>query len=863
MAISIDEQSYPPLDKVLSRLKGVRKSLRGWVACCPAHHDHQPSLSIGLGNEGHILLKCFAGCSLEQIIATMDLAMADVFSPALSTSNKHGTPNKGRNISLIDLAVDKLLPWQFLFNMGVMENESGALQIPYHLQDGTLASRHRLRTALVAREGSLWSKGPGEIVPYGLERLDEARKAGYLILVEGESDCWTLWYHHFPALGIPGAEMVKTLEATHLAGIPKLYIVQEPDTAGAKFVKTIEQRLQDWQLSGKAYVVSLAPAKDPNDLHKLDRQQFTVAFQRALDRAEPLFLTRPLPQSTPSSTESQPSPFTLQELLAKVLPPVRWAIPGILPEGLTLLAGKPKLGKSWLALSVALAISAGGYAMGKQPVTQGEVLYLALEDNERRLQGRAKQLLASMSSVPKGIEFALSWPRLDQGGLASLEEYVQAHPAVRLVVIDTWAKISPQSQSRQRSQYDGDYEALTPLKTLADTYRVSILAVHHLRKMSSNDVMDEIAGSIGMTGAVDGALILKRERGQGEATLFVTGRDIEQEQQLALTFDYITALWTLVGNAEEYQRSKERQEIIDLLAEQLPKGMTPRQVAEALDKNYHTTRSLLSKMEDAAEVRHDNNRYFAVAINAGDQHGEPSLQQRPESDPTTAQAPRQFDDTDYVDDADYDNAHTASTLSESAGPLPLSQGSALLQGLPPAETTSTTADVQQGKDDVRDDCTNCNQRHHCNQRNQPATDDPEQVLTSGSRSNGESEERYEVPTQNGTEHPRLNKQRCPHHPHARWVRFDPSGQAWCNKMDCWDCYRLMKIGEALDYCQLLVRPGSTFSIDVGINAWSMFVTAQTSFAVLTATQQALALCKTRGVEEPDLSIEYQRLVPTW
>lgn len=291
---------------------------------------------------------------------------------------------------------------------------------------------------------------------------------------------------------------------------------------------------------------------------------------------------------------------------------MRWAIPDILPEGLTLLAGKPKLGKSWLALSVALAIAAGGVALGKQPVTQGKVLYLALEDNERRLQSRARQLLASMTTVPAGMAFVLTWPRLDQGGLAQLEAYIQAHPQVRLVIVDTWARVSPPPQSPHRWQYDNDYAALTPLKGLADTYHISILAVHHLRKLGANDVLDEISGSIGLTGAVDGALVLKRERGQHEATLFVTGRDIEQEQQLALTFDTVTAQWTLVGNAEEFTRTKERQEMIDLLTAQRPAGLSPRQLAEALGKNYHTTRSLLRKMADAGEVQHTGQHYFAL-----------------------------------------------------------------------------------------------------------------------------------------------------------------------------------------------------------------------------------------------------------
>ena len=111
---------------------------------------------------------------------------------------------------------------------------------------------------------------------------------------------------------------------------------------------------------------------------------------------------------------------------------------------------------------------------------------------------------------------------------------------MRLVIVDTWVKVSPQSQRHPHSQYESEYEALAPLKTLADTYRVSILAVHHLRKMAAADVLDEITGSTGLTGVVDGALILKRERGQSDATLFVTGRDTEQEQQFALTFDQLT-----------------------------------------------------------------------------------------------------------------------------------------------------------------------------------------------------------------------------------------------------------------------------------------------------------------------------------
>jgi hypothetical protein len=104
-----------------------------------------------------------------------------------------------------------------------------------------------------------------------------------------------------------------------------------------------------------------------------------------------------------------------------------------------------------------------------------------------------------------------------------------------------------------------------------------------------------------------------------------------------------------------------------------------------------------------------------------------------------------------------------------------------------------------------------------------------------------------------------SKNHCPRHPHARWVRFDPSGQAWCDKLDCWDCYRLMKIGEALEY-RCLTDAGGRVVIGQGIVAWSDFVNTQRVFLVVVATEQAMALCKSLGIEVPDLSGEVPHLI---
>ena len=848
MVTSPIQASSPALDNVLAHLKGVRTSLRGWKACCPAHADREPSLSIGLGEQGQVLLKCFAGCPIERITEAMGLTLTDLFPDGATTTERassNGTHHT--TLTLLDLALEKQLPWQFLFNLGVMEHPSGGLHIPYHLADGTPAPRSRIRTALIAQQGSRWSKGEGKIVPYGLERLDEARKVGYLVLVEGESDCWTLWYQRFPALGLPGAEMAGVVEQSALTGIDRLYIMQEPDAAGTTFVKTLADRLERWQWQGKAAVVHLPDAKDPNELYKQDRKGFRSAFQHALDHAEPLMFNHPQPVSP--SAGAKPSVFSLQELLSWELPPVRWTIPEMLPEGLTLLAGKPKLGKSWLALSVALSIAVGGVALGTQPVTKGDVLYLALEDNVRRLQSRARRLLTSMTGTPSNIEFALDWPRLGEGGVAYLEEYLKAHPHLRLVVIDTWARVAPPSGERRCSQYEGDYEALTPLKRLADTYHVSILAVHHLRKTGSSDVLDEIIGSTGLTGAVDGTLILKRERGQTEATLFVTGRDVEREQQLVLSFDATTALWTLVGNAEEVGCTRARQEILDLLREQRLDGMSPRQIAEALDKNYHTTRSLLRKMEEAGEVRRSDGQYIAVSADTGRRQWRSSerIDQKEQLEQQQSTSSDAIDYVDYSDYADYADDTPHDSFAEICR---LSVAPTAHETL---ESISVREDVAERQQEHKQRELTVINRNHRNQRNQ----NHKQTSAVGARDACS----YEADNTAWEEQKVTAIQRncCPHHPHVQLVRFDPAGQAWCDKLDCWDCYRLMKIGEALDY-RCLTDQGGKVVIDQGVTAWSAFVISQRAFLIVVATGQAIAMCNEMGIEMPDLSGEVKFLV---
>jgi AAA domain len=554
MTHDIEDLFPPQLERVLGRLSGVRKTLKGWTACCPSHQDRTPSLSIGLGKEGQVIVHCFAGCPFESIVQALGLQPSDLF-PVDPAASPHQKATTRPPLSLLDLAQAKKLPWRFLCNLGIVEEARG-LRIPYYTLDGTPAPRYRIRTASVAKEGSWWNKGPGDITPYGLERLEEARQAGFLILVEGESDCWTLWWHRFPALGLPGAETANKLQAEYLTGIEHLYIVREPDAAGTRFVEDIASLLTTWSWQGTASVVSLPDAKDPNEVHQRDWKGFNPAFQQALDQAQPLYRLEPVPpEPEPAASPGFPALVTLEGLLAEPYAQAHWSIPGLLPEGLLLLGGKPKQGKSWLALALALTIAAGGSILDSPQANQGAVLFLGLEDTERRLQARSRQLLSALPTVPSGLEFATQWSRLDEGGLAQLETYIQAHPQLRCIVIDTWAKVAPPMKGH--SQYAGDYATLSQLKQLADTSHLSILLIHHLRKTQAQDVLDEMMGSTAMIGAVDAILILKRERGEGQASLFVTGRDIEHEREIPLRFDAATGWWHLDEEHEEPREAEE------------------------------------------------------------------------------------------------------------------------------------------------------------------------------------------------------------------------------------------------------------------------------------------------------------------
>jgi hypothetical protein len=279
----------------------------------------------------------------------------------------------------------------------------------------------------------------------------------------------------------------------------------------------------------------------------------------------------------------------------------------ILPEGYVLLGARPKKGKSWIALGLGVSVSSGGCALGKADlkVAKGKVLYLCLEDKLRRAKKRLKKILGG-EPFPEDLILAERWPRLDKGGFEALGEWLKEHSDCRMVVIDSFTKIKP-PRPKHIDPYDFDMAVGGALQNLAQKYRICLLMIYHTRKSAADDPLDEIMGSTGIAGAADAVLVLKRGRGEADGTLSIAGRDVE-ELELALKFHKQVGIWELLGAAEEYTKSKERQEILQILKENGP--LTPMQVSGFLGKNYGNVKTLMWKMANKGqEIKSVNGKY--------------------------------------------------------------------------------------------------------------------------------------------------------------------------------------------------------------------------------------------------------------
>ena len=250
-----------------------------------------------------------------------------------------------------------------------------------------------------------------------------------------------------------------------------------------------------------------------------------------------------------------------ETLMSQPLTPLNFVVDTLLSQGLHILAGSPKVGKSWLALWLAVTVAKGDPVWG-MGVKQGTTLYLCLEDSTLRIQNR---LFEITEDAPANVHFTTNSNTLGKGLEEQLRAFLTEHPDTVLVIIDTLQMIRGAGYD---NTYANDYRDLSVLKHIADTHGISILLVHHLRKMNDDDPMNMISGTTGLSGATDSNFVLRKsQRRENTATLYCTGRDIPY-RELALEFDGEDHVWKLLSDDCE-QKEQPNERILFLLSELL------------------------------------------------------------------------------------------------------------------------------------------------------------------------------------------------------------------------------------------------------------------------------------------------------
>lgn len=287
--------------------------------------------------------------------------------------------------------------------------------------------------------------------------------------------------------------------------------------------------------------------------------------------------------------------FSLHEILTEPLDEeAPWVIKDFLFEGLTMLVGPSKIGKSWLCLAAAISVSSGTPFLGFETQQSG-VLYLALEDVRRRIKTRAWRLVEEHNGP---LDFATHSETVSSGLVEQLESYVKKKPKTKLVIIDTLQMIRGMGRD-SGSAYASDYRDLSSIKKFADQHKIAVMVVHHTRKMGDADVFATVSGTNGIMGCADATMLIgKADRANGEATLFATGRDREYfEARIRLR----ECQWELVEilTAEQAEERKVPGEILQIveMLQDCPGGWsgTARQLIEDAGINDEITPAVLGK----------------------------------------------------------------------------------------------------------------------------------------------------------------------------------------------------------------------------------------------------------------------------
>jgi DNA-binding transcriptional ArsR family regulator len=579
------------IQDLLGRLKKVKRAGKDkagnqtWQALCPCHNDHRPSLSIALAPD-RILLNCFAGCAPEDIVHTLGLQWKDLFldskpDPMQGKGNGKTRTPPGKEVA------------RYRYN-----DANGNLLyeiVRYETEDGH-------KTFRVFRNGKEGLQGVEKVL-YHLDLIRQSLKTDPerpIVVCEGEKDAdnamsvlgWVATTNPFGANSWHGYG--HEFRGAHVVIFP------DNDEPGFRHAESVARDIAFHVPKSLKVVYVPKEHKDISDWIEALKAQ-----GKTKDQIRETILAR---IKETEEYGDDPKVIGLDIILSMRIPETRWLIEGLLPDrGLILLAGKPKSGKSWLALQLACAIATEDPIFSFPIKEARKVLFLALEDPLRVIKKRISMFALQNPDalgLVKVITQETPFPKLNyvpsvptqQDALSVLERMI-TKGSYGVVVIDPLALIRPAPIRGLSDMYQQDYQIIHALQELANRTATLILLVHHTRKAESIDnPFSDILGSTGLQAASDALMVLKRKRGTNDATLFITGKEIE-EKTLALRFDQYR--WRLLNVDEPL--SEERRKIFEAI-KVLGGKAKPKDIADYTGLSRPAVRQLLIKMLDAKVI---------------------------------------------------------------------------------------------------------------------------------------------------------------------------------------------------------------------------------------------------------------------
>jgi hypothetical protein len=566
-----ERTGYPPKGNAVRR-----------KAKCPSHEDQTASLSVRDDLEaGLVGVTCFAGCSFDDVVGALGLQRSDFRDGSKGRIPRKKAPERAAPTDALGQEIARY----------AYTDEAGE-PLYYNVRFSPKSFR------MAGPDGKIRGLPKNlKRVPYRLPEVLAAIEAGKTIYwVEGEKDVDRLVDLGFAATTSAGGANtpVEPGWADYFRDATVVSIADK-DKSGRAYARAVGRVLVNSVESWRAVEPAVPQLKSDVSDH--------------LDAGYGIGDLVPLPLRSVRRTR-----WTVSSILNTKPEPLSWVLPGVIPSGLSLLVGAPKAGKSWWNMNLLVSMATGrpdelfGWGQPHDPVPS---LYLALEDPHRRIHDRMIQVVSGMPfDAEKAGDVWLELPPMRDGGRDEIERWLEANPTARCIQVDVLAKIRGQ-QDTSNGLYQADYEALEPLKEIADEYGIGVIVTHHDRKKTDEDFVNMVSGTKGVTGAADTIMYLTRERGTTTGKLRLESRDVE-ECTYDIEFDKSRGRWNIMGRADGDGKESKLSPVERIQQVILARGeSTTEDIAVALDMDTRTVRRLAiaGQQERKLELTRDGRWY--------------------------------------------------------------------------------------------------------------------------------------------------------------------------------------------------------------------------------------------------------------